>query len=92
MLNLATFIVQRRHEGFAERAPAQPAGFYARRDSAQLAAWNAHARATRGRTLPRDRDGGWMVASEWPPGHAGNGVQEGNDATARDSPERGDCE
>jgi hypothetical protein len=72
VLNVATFIAQRRFEGFAEQAPAQPTGFYAKPDSPQLAAWDAHARATRGRGLARDRNGGWWVADEWPPGHAGH--------------------
>jgi hypothetical protein len=75
VLNVATFIAERRFEGFAERAAAPPAGFYARLDSPQLAAWDAHARATRGRGLPRDRNGGWWVATEWPPGHAAHAAK-----------------
>jgi hypothetical protein len=43
---------------------------YAAADSPELAAWDAHARATTGRNLPRDRNGGWYVATRWPPGHA----------------------
>jgi hypothetical protein len=69
VLNVATFIGERRFDGFAERVAAPPAGFYARLDSPQLAAWDAHSRVTRGRGLPRDRNGGWWVATEWPPGH-----------------------
>jgi hypothetical protein len=42
-------------------------GFYAAADSAELAAWDAHARATRGRNCPRDRNGGWRFPAQWPP-------------------------
>jgi hypothetical protein len=70
VLNAATFIVQRRFEGFADAAAAQARGYYAASESPQLAAWEAHTRATRGRGLPRDQYGGWWVESEWPPGHA----------------------
>jgi hypothetical protein len=48
-------------------ATAQPFGFYAAADSAELAAWDAHARATRGRNCPRDRNGGWRFPAQWPP-------------------------
>jgi hypothetical protein len=70
VLNVATFIVQRRFEGFADATPTQVRGHYAASESPQLAAWEAHYRATRGRGLPRDQHGGWWVDSEWPPGHA----------------------
>jgi hypothetical protein len=70
VLNAATFIVQRRFEGFAQSAPALAPGYYARSESPQLAAWEAHYRATRRQGLPRDQHGGWWVESEWPPGHA----------------------
>ena len=86
VLNVATFIGERRFEGFAERAAAPPVGFYARRDSPQLAAWDAHSRATRGRGLPRDRNGGWTVATEWPPGHAADPAQGACAARPRDAP------
>ena len=61
----------------AERAGKTPAaqvgsvaasGFYAKADSAQLAAWDAHARKSGGK-LPRDKNGGWRVQSEWPPNY-----------------------
>lgn len=42
-------------------------GFYAKADSPQLDAWDAHHRKTKGKNLPRDRSGGWRVDSEWPP-------------------------
>jgi hypothetical protein len=70
VLNVATFIAQRRFEGFADAAPTQARGYYATSESPQLAAWEAHCRATRGRGLPRDQNGGWWVDTEWPPGHA----------------------
>ncbi len=77
VLNVATFIVQRRFEGFAESPPAQPRGYYAKVQSPQLAAWEAHHRATRGRGLPRDQHGGWWVACEWPPGHVAAAPDDG---------------
>jgi hypothetical protein len=46
--------------------------FYAAADTAQLEAWDRHFRQTRGKGLPRDRNGGWLVDTEWPPGHAAN--------------------
>jgi hypothetical protein len=68
------FVTQRRFEGFGEpTAPAIeiPAGkFYAPPESRELAAWDAHYRATRGRGLPRDSRGGWLVDAQWPPGCA----------------------
>ena len=82
VLNLDTFIAQRRFAGFAESAsaPAPPRRFYAAAESPQLAAWETHLRATRGRGLPRDRNGGWMVETEWPPGHAPCGQATSNRA------------
>jgi hypothetical protein len=44
-----------------------PAGFYAAADSEQLAAWDAYNQQITGKTLARDRNGGWRVKSEWPP-------------------------
>jgi hypothetical protein len=32
-------------------------------------AWAAFYKATRGKTPPQDRRGGWRFASKWPPGH-----------------------
>ncbi len=83
VLNVATFIAQRRFEGFADAAPTPARGWYAASDSAQLAAWEAHHRATRGRGLPRDQNGGWWVASEWPPGHAA-GARDDSAASAQE--------
>jgi uncharacterized protein YdaU (DUF1376 family) len=45
-----------------------PGGFYAAADTPQLTAWDAWSRQTKGQRLPRDRNGGWLVESEWPPG------------------------
>jgi hypothetical protein len=71
VLNAATFIRERRFEGFADAERAvPPRGFYAAAESGQLAAWDAHMRTTRGRGLPRDGNGGWWVETEWPPGGA----------------------
>lgn len=76
------FISQRRFEGFDElkkpppdpfspQAYAQAAEkrgkFYARKGSDQLRAWDEYRRHIKGDTLPRDRHGGWIVDSEWPP-------------------------
>jgi hypothetical protein len=83
VLNVATFIAQRRFEGFADAAPAQARGYYATSESPQLAAWEAHCRATRGRGLPRDQNGGWWVESEWPPGHAA-GARDDGEASAQE--------
>lgn len=45
-------------------------GFYAAAGSDQLAAWDDHAKRTTGKLLPRDRNFGWRVPTEWPPEHA----------------------
>jgi hypothetical protein len=44
-------------------------GFYAESDSEQLDAWDLHTIKTTGKGLPRDRNFGWRVPSEWPPGY-----------------------
>lgn len=41
--------------------------FYAKDGSPELDAWDRHNRLTRGKGLPRDRTGGWLVPSQWPP-------------------------
>jgi hypothetical protein len=51
------------------RPDPEATGYYAKGDSAQLAAWDAHAFELRGKYLPRDKNGGWRVAAEWPPGY-----------------------
>lgn len=53
----------------AEAAAALQAMFYARAESPQLDAWDAHYRAVSNKSAPRDRDGGWYFKTEWPPGH-----------------------
>jgi hypothetical protein len=53
----------------AVAANANAAGrFHAAAETPQLTAWDAWSRQTKVRRLPRDRNGGWLVASEWPPG------------------------
>jgi hypothetical protein len=42
--------------------------FYAEFGTAQLDAWDAYNRRTKGASLPRDKRGGWLVDAEWPPG------------------------
>lgn len=62
----------------AERAGKRPApvaisgaedisGFYAAVDSPQIAAWDEYTKRMTGKSLPRDRNFGWRVKSEWPP-------------------------
>ena len=43
--------------------------FEAKFGSPELDAWDAYARQTKGKSLPRNRDGGWRVPTRWPPGH-----------------------
>lgn len=50
-------------------AAAATTGYYAKPDSEQLEAWDTYNRTQTGKTLARDRNGGWHVKSEWPPGH-----------------------
>lgn len=52
--------------------------FYAAAESPQFEAWDAYNRATKGRSLPRDKQGGWLVDSEWPPNHT-HGVNDADD-------------
>lgn len=42
-------------------------GFYAIADSEQLAAWDTYGLRTTGKGMPRDKNQGWRVKSEWPP-------------------------
>lgn len=42
-------------------------GFHADFGSAELDAWDAYGRATRGMNYPRDRSGGWTFPTRWPP-------------------------
>lgn len=44
-------------------------GYYAVADSEQITAWDEYTKRTTGKSLPRDRNFGWRVASEWPPGY-----------------------
>lgn len=41
--------------------------YYAEFGSAELDAWDRWSRVHKGKSLPRDRAGGWHVASQWPP-------------------------
>lgn len=49
--------------------PVTISGFYATTDSEQLEAWDQHNLAQHGKRMPRDRNGGWRVSAEWPPGY-----------------------
>lgn len=40
---------------------------YAAFGSAELAAWDRWSQITKGKSLPRDRAGGWHVDQQWPP-------------------------
>ena len=69
-LHAERFISQRRFDGFMpdESAPRLVASnFYAKAGSEELEAWDAHLRLTKGKSAPRDREGGWYFPSEWPP-------------------------
>jgi hypothetical protein len=57
-----------------------PDSYYAKPDSAQLVAWDEYSKRTTGKTLARDRNGGWRVKAEWPPGHGMLPLQQPNDA------------
>jgi hypothetical protein len=46
-----------------------PNSFYAAADSEQLAAWDTYGLRTTGKGMPRDKNQGWRVKSEWPPDH-----------------------
>lgn len=82
VVHACRFLSQRRFDGLLEGPRIKPdprspdayteaalvsGRFYARAGSPQLKAWNAHRMATEGRSFPRDRNGGWMMDSEWPP-------------------------
>ena len=69
-LHAERFISQRRFDGFKpdEGAPRLVASnFYAKAGSPELEAWDSHLRLTKGKSAPRDREGGWYFPSEWPP-------------------------
>jgi len=51
-------------------AVANLTSFYAAADSEQLAAWDTYSLRTTGKGMPRDRNQGWRVKSEWPPDYA----------------------
>jgi hypothetical protein len=56
------------HAAIAMLASEMPIkGFYAKAESEQLAAWDSYAIRTKGKGMPRDRNQGWRVDSEWPP-------------------------
>lgn len=64
------WLKDRRFDDWVSAAePVVPIGFYASDMSEELAAWDAHNRATTGAYLPRDRNGGWYVPTQWPPGY-----------------------
>ena len=44
-------------------------GFYAAFTSAELDAWNAYGRRTKGLNYPADKRGGWYFPTQWPPGY-----------------------
>src|SRR5512139_3557119 len=62
----------KRWQDYNERSVVVPitTKYYAKPDSAQLDAWDCHFRQTKGVNCSRDRNGGWYVDSEWPPGYA----------------------
>ena len=69
-LHAERFISQRRFDGFRpdEGTPRLVASnFYAKAESAELEAWDAYWRLTKGKSAPRDKYGGWYFPAEWPP-------------------------
>lgn len=68
-LHAERFISQRRFDGFRpdEGTPRLVASnFYAKAGSAELEAWDAHWRLTKGKSAPRDKHGGWYFPTEFP--------------------------
>ena len=69
----STFLHQQRFNDFEDIPKNETVmlnGFYAADGTPQLAAWDAHWKATKGLNAPRDRKFGWRFPTEWPP--AGN--------------------
>ena len=67
-----TWLNQQRFADFAAatfEADQPIKGYYAKADSEQLAAWDSWGLRERGKGFPRDRNGGWRVDAEWPPGY-----------------------
>lgn len=52
-----------------ERATKSNGGFYAQSGSLQMDAWDEHNMKAKGKRTPRDKNGGWLQSSEWPPGY-----------------------
>lgn len=69
----ATWLNQKRWQDWPEKSTSNvdaliaSGKFHALAESPELAAWDRWSRRTRGRPLPRDREGGWLVDSQWPP-------------------------
>jgi hypothetical protein len=58
------------HEMVNGWTPSKPnTAFHAKFGSAELDAWDRWSAITTGKSLPRDRAGGWQVATRWPPSH-----------------------
>lgn len=53
----------------AVAAEALKGKFYAAAESPQLEAWDQYSISLRGVRMMRDRNNGWLVDSEWPPGY-----------------------
>lgn len=67
-----TWLNQQRFHDYAAQSfssSSEIVGFYAKADSQQLEAWDQHNLSSKGKRLPRDTRGGWLVSSEWPPGY-----------------------
>ncbi len=75
VVHACRFLSQRRFDGFEERPTVGEAlvtsliGFYAADGTAELDAWDAHYRATKGINAPRDHHFGWRFPTQWPPGY-----------------------
>jgi hypothetical protein len=65
VVHACRFLSQRRFEGFKPSLEVVASTVFVPGDSDAFAAWERHM----GRKFPRDRNGGWRFASEYPPGH-----------------------
>ena len=73
-LHAERFISQRRFDGFLEKAAGDPSksnlgtiGFYVAPDSDEMSAWDEFWLSTKGKHMPRDKNGGWFCMTQFPP-------------------------
>lgn len=73
-LHAERFISQRRFDGFLEKAAGGPfksnleaIKFYVLPDTDEMSAWDQYWLATKGKHMPRDKNGGWYCSTQFPP-------------------------